>query len=727
MSTFAGTLNRSPASDMCSERLAAALRDGDLQAFQSISPYAACLVPLLQELGWQDFSREIIEALPHFSEQLNLVDLRNILISLGYESEAHKMRLDKIPDELFPCIFIRGESDIWVLLRRNEDGVELYDATRNQTCVKKPKAIKGTAYLLTDTKPSHGLSASEPSHQAWFTRLLQRFRGLILHLLAMTFLINFVALSVPIFIMIVYDKVIGAKSMDALPYLLVGVGILIFTDLVMRFLRARILGVVAGRMDYLIGTETFKQLIYLPPQYTERSTVTAQLSRLKQFDSVRDFFTGQNAAIALELPFVVMFVMVMGAIAGPIALIPMLAIVGYVVFGMLWLPHLADKVQSSAKANNDKHRMLMQTVAGRREIKAIGGETVWWERFREFSGEAILANYHTYIANGILNTIAQALTSIAALMTIAFGTFGVVNGDLTIGALIATMALLWRILSPLQGVFLSFFKFQQMARAIRQINQLMALKVERDNSESGLMMADVKGTINLDRVSFRHGPDQDPVLMGISFNVAPGEILAVLGDAGSGKSTILKLIAGMYRPQGGSIAIDGVDIRQLNAMDLRRGIAYVPQELQMFHGTIAQNLRLNNILASDQDLKQAARHAGILDKILALEKGFDTRIGDSTTDRLPPGFLRGLSLARAQANPVQIVLLDEPGASLDEEGDAMIMEQIRRMRGERTVIMVSHRPSHIRLADKAVILDKGMVIYAGDPNQAVTLMLERAK
>ncbi len=728
MSSFAGTFNSSPvSSDMCSERLAAALRDGDLNAFQSISPYAACLVPLLQELGWKDFSREVIEALPHFSEDLNLVDLRNILISLGYESEVHEMRLDKIPDELFPCIFIRSESDIRVLLRRNEDGVEFYDATNNQTRVEKPKAIKGTAYLLTDTKPTHGLSTSESSRQAWFTQLLQRFRGLILHLLAMTFLINFVALSVPIFIMIVYDKVIGAKSMDALPYLLAGVGILIFADLVMRFLRARILGVIAGRLDYLIGTETFKQLIYLPPLYTERSTVTAQLSRLKQFDSVRDFFTGQNAAIALELPFVVMFLMVMGAIAGPIALIPMCAIVGYVVFGLLWLPHLAVKVQSSAKANNDKHRMLMQTVAGRREIKAIGGETVWWERFREFSGEAILANYQTYIANGILNTIAQALTSIAALMTIAFGTFGVVNGNLTIGALIATMALLWRILSPLQGVFLSFFKFQQMARAIRQINQLMTLKVERDNSESGLMMAGVQGTISLDRVSFRHGPDQDPVLMGLSFNVAPGETLAILGDAGAGKSTILKLIAGMYRPQGGSLAIDGIDIRQVNAMDLRRGIAYVPQELQMFHGTIAQNLRLNNMLASDQELMQAARHAGILDNILALEKGFETRIGDSTTEHLPPGFLRGLSLARALANPVQIVLLDEPGASLDEEGDAMIMETIRRMRGERTVIMVSHRPSHIRLADKAVILDKGMVVFAGDPNEAVALMLERAK
>ncbi len=713
--------------DLCSERLAAALREGDLEKFKSISPYAACLVPLLQALGWKSFSRELIEALPHFSARLELVDLRNILVSLGYESEVHEMRLDQIREELFPCLFSRGERDLRVLIRRHGDAIEYYDASGNITRIEKPAPIKGMAYLLTDTKSSHGSGTADPSRQAWFTGLLQRFRGLIIHLLAMTFLINFVALSVPIFIMIVYDKVIGAQSMDALPYLLAGVGILILTDLVMRFLRARILGVIAGRLDYLIGAETFRQLIYLPPMYTERSTVTAQLSRLKQFDSVRDFFTGQNASIALELPFVVMFLLVMGAIAGPIAVIPMLAIVGYVLFGLLWLPHLAVKVHRSGKANTDKHRMLMQTVAGRREIKAIGGESVWWQRFREFSGEAILANYQTYVANGILNTVAQALTAIAALMTITFGTLGVIAGDLSIGALIATMALLWRVLSPLQGLFLSFFKFQQMARAIRQINQLMALQVESDGNESGLMLAAVKGSISLDRVSFRYGPDQDPSLMGVSFSVKPGQTLAILGDTGAGKSTTLKLIAGMYRSQGGSVAIDGVDIRQLNAMDLRRAIAYVPQELQMFHGSIAQNLRLNNMLATDEDLVRAARLAGILEHILALENGFDTRIGDSSTEHLPPGFLRALSLARALVNPASIVLLDETGASLDAEGDRRIIEQIKRMHGERTVIMVSHRPSHIRLADHAVILDQGMVVFAGDPEEAVALLLERAK
>ncbi|HHJ11705.1 MAG TPA: ATP-binding cassette domain-containing protein, partial [Chromatiales bacterium] len=188
-----------------------------------------------------------------------------------------------------------------------------------------------------------------------------------------------------------------------------------------------------------------------------------------------------------------------------------------------------------------------------------------------------------------------------------------------------------------------------------------------------------------------------------------------------------KLIAGMYQPQAGSLTMDGMDIRQINAMDLRRAIAYVPQETHLFHGTIAQNMRLNNALATDRQLQLAAAEAGILEDILNLPDGFDTRIGDSATEHLPPGFLRALAMARAFVSPARILLLDEPGASLDEQADRRFMEQLKRLRGRRTVIMVSHRPSHIRLADRAVLLEQGMVQFVGSPEQVVSRMLELAQ
>ncbi len=295
---------------------------------------------------------------------------------------------------------------------------------------------------------------------------------------------------------------------------------------------------------------------------------------------------------------------------------------------------------------------------------------------------------------------------------------------MSIGALIAVMALVWRVLSPIQSLFLSYTKLGQILQTIGQINQLMKLPVERDTSKSALLMPEIKGRIAFDRVSFRYGPDQDPALLGVSFDIAPGELVAITGTTGAGKSTVLKLITGMYRPQGGTLSLDDTDIRQINPMDLRRSIAYVPQQPKLFFGSIAQNIQLANMLASDDEIRVAAKKAGVLDAILAMPDGFNTRVGDNTVNQLPPGILQGLCMARAHVRGAPIILLDEPGASLDYDADANFMQQLEQIKGKHTIIMVSHRPSHIRLADAALIIDYGAVRFHGNPDEAIAMMLE---
>lgn len=706
-----------------SERLAEALRNDTLDDFHDDSPYASCIIPLLKELGWHNYARELLEALPHYSNKIDLVDLRNILVTIGYDSTPKKTLLKDIHSELYPCLFVSDAGTVKVLLNRENLKISSFNAQTEEYEIIQPSNIKGTAYVFTDTHPSHGMTANS-SGDAWFYKLLSRFKHLIIHLLAMTCLINFVALSVPLFIMVIYDKVIGAKSAETLPYLISGVAVLLVADLVLRYLRAQLLGTIAGRIDYLIGTETFRQLLFLPPVYTERSTVAAQLSRLRQFDSVRDFFTGPNAALTLEIPFAVLFISVIALLGGWLAIIPVFVIIAFIIFGSFWMPYSNSQVIQSGIAKTNKENMLMQSMDGRSEIKAIGGESVWWERFRETSGDSVMTSYKTFIASSVLSNVSQTLMTLGGAATVGFGTLMVINGDMTIGALIATMALVWRVLSPLQSAFLSFFKFEQLSKSITQINQLMKLKVEQHSGQSSLLLAELDGHINVDRVSFRYGPEDDPALLGVSFEVKPGEMVAICGNTGAGKSTLIKLIAGMYRPQAGSFSIDDLDIRQLNAMDLRRAISYIPQVTHMFHGSIAQNMRLNNILATDDDLRRAADEAGILDDILSLPEKFDTRIGDNTAKHMPPGFLRALSMARAFVNPAQILLLDEPGASLDNESDQRLIKQLLKLKGKRTIIMVSHRPSHISIADKAILMERGMVKHTGDTDTVINMILE---
>lgn len=705
-----------------SEELADALRSDSLDQFQLSSPFAACLLPLLQSLGWNLYARELIEALPHFSERLELVDLRNILVRLGYESMPESCRLDKLSDELYPCLFVGDDEVPLVLLRAVGDEVVYFDSLSGEEKTERLGSRKGCAYLFTHIDTAHGQTVSTASSTDWFGQLLRRFKKLTTHLLMMTFLINLIAMSVPLFIMMVYDKVIGAESVDALPMMVAGIALALTADVVLRYFRGRLMGTIAGRMDYLIGVETFKQILSLPPILTERSTMAAQLARLKQFDSVRDFFTGTSASTMLDIPFIPLMIALIAFIAGWVALVPVVMLLLFLVFGLAWLPVSASRILRTSQARNDKQKMIIQSLAGRSEIKGGAAERSWLERYREYSAESATANYKAAVASSIINSVSQAGVALSSLAVLVIGTYSVMAGDMTVGALIATMVLIWRVLSPIQQSFLSFSRFKQVMGAVKQINQLMKLEGERNSRASSVMLSKLKGRVGIDRVSFRYSPNSDPALMGVSIVAEPGEMVAITGDTGSGKSTLVKLIAGMYKPQAGSLTLDDLDLRQLNAKDLRRAIAYVPQNAQLFHGTIAQNIRMNNVLATDEDLKGVARSVGILNDILALPKGFETPIGDELTRRLTPGFVHGISMARAFVCSAQIVILDEPGASLDREGDEKLVAQMRALKGKKTVIVVTHRPSHIRLANKAVVLDKGMVRFSGEPEQALQVL-----
>lgn len=702
-----------------SEQLAAAIRENDFERIAQTSRYAACLMPLLSALGWRSYAHDIIESLPHFANHLDLVDLRNMLVTLGYESDALSVKLPEINPDLLPCLFVSNRDDIYVVTEIDGEQLCYFDATRCTDVTGNLRAA-GTAYVFTDLRATHAVS-TKPSAD-WFPNLMRRFKSLIKHLLAMTALLNLIALAVPLFIMTVYDKVIGTNTFDTLPYLAGGMVFALAIELAVRLLRARTLGLVAGRLDYIIGVETFRQLVFLPPLMTERSTVASQLSTLKQFDSVRDFFTGPTAALALELPFVLLFVGAIWVLAGPLAVIPLAVLAVYGAFAALWIPSMNQKVMHAGAARTAREHMLMETMAGLRELKALGAEAVWCERFRETLADTLTALYRTATSQAVLESVTYSLMTLSGVAVLGLGTLQVMEGDMSIGALIAVMALMWRVLGPIQGLFLAYVKFDQIAGGIKTIDNLMRLDTESTSGKSALLSPTIRGAVRFERLSFRYGAKADPALLGVSFSVKPKDFVAILGDNGSGKSTVLKLIAGMYTAQSGSVSIDEIDTRQFNPNDVRRLIAYVPQNPVLFHGSIAQNLRFKNLMATDADLERAAEQAGILEAIRSLPDGFGTHIGDNATDRLPSGLIHGLCLARAFVRPAPIVLLDEPGASLDRESDLVLMQQLKRLRGKHTVIMISHRPSHIRLADHAVLMKEGMVRHIGPPDEVLAVM-----
>ena len=515
--------------------------------------------------------------------------------------------------------------------------------------------------------------------------------------------------------MSIYDQVIPSKSGETLSYLAGGIIFAILCEILLRVIRSGFVAYLGARVENIITTSTFQKLLSLPPQMTESSPIGAQVSRLKEFDTIKGLFSGTLVNIVLELPFVLIFLVVIAVLGGTLAYIPiaMMGIFGLVAFIML--PSMKRSVSMSSRQKAEKHSFLVESMSNLRTIKQTASEQPWLERFRTLSAEAAYSHFRTSQVTLLMQSLAQAIMMGAGVATVGFGVLRILNGDMTVGALIACMALVWRVLSPLQSLFLTLTRLEQTISSVKQINLLMKMSSEDDPSPSNLSHKKFSGHLIMDRVSFRYRPNAEPALLGVSFEVKPGEMVSIIGPNASGKSTALKLLLSMNRPQAGQVILDGLDIRQINPITLRRAIAYVPQEAHFFHGTIAQNLCLSQPMATEDELVEACRKANVLDDIEKLAYGFQTRIGDQSIQSLPTSFKQRLSLARAYLKNAPILLLDEPAKTLDYDGDMAFMKSLESIKGTTTILMVSHRPSHIKMADKVLVLKEGMVQNFGTP------------
>lgn len=710
--------NQDPAVSEGFDGLAEALRSQDVEAFGKKSPTAACFVPLLNELGWVGDYRDVAEALPHFANDMDLWDLRSALVLLGYTSEPEHTHFNKVDMRLLPCLFERKiDGKLFVITGHEGTNILAFSDGRHQTLDRASHDFEGTAYFFSHAEVDEAEKSDRIAN--WFVRAILRFKKSFTQMLVASLIVNLLTISIPLFIMVIYDKVVGAQSLKALPFLAAGMAVILLGDIRLRTIRSEIIAAVAGRLDYLTGVAAFEKVLSFPPAMTESATVNSQMARLKEFKSLRDFFTGPLVSVLVELPFIVLVLATIYVLGGPLVLVPLAAIGAFVLLGWLWLPQVRRSTLAFGQINTQRNNFLLEASSHLRTIKDLGAEEIWQERYRQLSSRSLTLQDKVTRETAITSALSQGIVGLAGIGVLTFGALSVISGSMTTGALIATLALLWRALGPLQNGFLAFTKFREIRDSVRLVNQLMRLKSEPVNIASRLFDAAYDGNIQFQRVSFRYANSADPALVGVNFSVPKGRMLAILGSNSSGKSTILKLIAGMYQPQGGSISIDGLDVRQIDAMDLRRKIAYVPQVPEVFYGTIKQNLRLADPMASEETIAEVCDQVGLTPMLARLPDGIDTRLGDRQSDALPKGFVQRLSIARALVRGSKVLLLDEPEQNLDEDGDRMFIDLIQSLKGKIAIVLVSHRPSHIRLADQAIVLNGGALEFAGSPDEAI--------
>ena len=679
---------------------------------------AHCLAPFLKALGYRGTELHRVEAVPHFQEGMDIADLRAALVNLGYATTTKAVRACDVDERLFPCLHQATETGTVVVLLQAFDGAILAFANgAYRPLTQLEMQAEGQAYFATQ------IANRAVEKRSWSSRLVRRFSSFFGQLLIITGASTFLSLAIPLFVMTIYDQVIALRALDALPMLFVGIVLAMGFDLYLKTLRARLLGAMAGRIDYLVGTATFAKLVRLPLSYTEGPSVSSQISRLREFQSIRDLFSGPAASAIIDFPFTIVSLTAVALIAGWLVVVPLVACIVFAIAGFAGAKWLETYERAQSASSSDLFNHVTDTTLHHESIKREGGEAVWQHRFRLKSAVAAARAGDLASRSAAIESFSQFLNSVAALGVLLVGTLMVLQGAITVGALIATMALTWRILSPAQQLFQTLARLNRLRSSIASMDQMLRLTDEYGAAIPNLARAPKEGRIQLSRVSLRYGKDAEPAIVNVNLMVPPKKMVALTGPNGAGKSSILRVVQGLYQPQTGTVMIDGLDIRQLPAKMLRRAIAVAPQRMDLFYGTIAQNLRLGDPLAGDDALRAATDEVGLKSVIEALPEGFNTRIGDAATSALSTSFLRQLTIARALVRKAPILLLDEPEAMLDEDGARAIQATLERLRGTRTVLFVSHRPSYIRIADFGVFMRGSAIEYGGRPDGAIEKLL----
>ncbi|MBF0628537.1 MAG: ATP-binding cassette domain-containing protein [Magnetococcales bacterium] len=676
-----------------------------------------CLRGLLEGLQWRGTGRQLAESIPHLMDQLDLTGLCNVMANLHFTHKMDHGEVRNIDARLAPFLFVFDSGRVVVVMEKKKRAEMVI--IEGETGQKTECALsgRGTAFFFTPQQQNVMMP------QSWVRTQLARIRSLVWNLMGITIIGNIMASAMPVYVMVVYDRVIPTGSISTGVVMLVGTLLALVIDGVLRIHRLHLLAYIGTKLERSLSSVILNQILGLPSNLTEQVSAGNQVSRIRSLEVVREVLTGPLAMLLYDIPTTVLFLVVLSFISPHVIVMMVLLIVAMVVVALALMPVIQRRSQLASQYNSQLQSFLTEALSRIQTIQGTHSEEIWFDRFRDLSGKATLASFNLSMISNHMTTVARLLTMMAGVGVMSDTARTVASADIqNTGAVIASMLLTWRILGPLQTFFLGANKIVSIAGSITQLDRLMDLKTERGFGTVHTARKDFKGDISFARVSFRYTNDAEPALVGVTFRVPPGSVVAVIGSNGSGKSTLIKMILGLYDPQAGSVLIDNNDIRQINALQLRHAIGYLPQQCDIFFGTVAQNLRLVRPEASDEELHRAAERAGLLEEILQMPRQFETRLQDSRSDQLSAGFKQRLSLARALLKPCSIMLFDEPANNMDAKSEALFRQAVEEMRGHTTVFIVTHRPSHLKMADFVLYLDRGYLRAAAPPGEVEKLL-----
>ncbi len=633
---------------------------------------------------------------------------------IGLKAGLKRLVWNRVAEIPLPAIAKRQDGRYVVLAKVEAEKVLIQDPVNARPLILSREQFESawSGVVLLFTKRASLRPQDLKFDFTWFIPAIVKYRKFMGEVLVASFFLQLFALLTPLFTQVVIDKVLVHKGFTTLHVLAAGMIALAIFEATLGGLRTYLFAHTTNRIDVGLGAQLFRHILALPLAYFEARRVGDTVARVRELEQIRQFLTSNSVTVVLDLFFTVVFLAVMWFYSPDLTLVVMASLPVYALLSVAITPAIRARLHEKFNRGADNQAFLVEAVSGMQTVKAMAVEPPLLRKWEEQLAGYVKASFRATSLMTIAGQVASAVQKITTVAVLWVGAYRVIDGSLSIGQLIAFTMLSAQVTGPLLRLVNLWQEFQQVGVSVQRLGDVLNSQPEPSYNPNRTTLPQVAGQVTFEDVTFRYRPDSAEVLRKVSFSVAPGQVIGIVGRSGSGKSTIAKLIQRLYVPERGRILVDGVDLAQVDPAWLRRQVGVVLQENFLFNRSVRENIALTDPGLSMERVIQAAKLAGAHDFILELPEGYDTTVGEHGCS-LSGGQRQRIAIARALVANPRILIFDEATSALDYESEAVIQQNMAQICKGRTVFIIAHRLSTVRPANRIYVVERGELVEQG--------------
>lgn len=693
-------------------------------------PLLDCLVLLTEHFGNPCSAEALSAGLPFSSNNLSPELLPQAAGRAGLSAKLRRKSLNNLAAMLLPCILLLKDRKACILqeldIKADKAVITLPETGGEEQLTIAELESVYVGYLFLIKQQYHGDRDFDvhltDNKKHWLWENIKESASIYRDVIIASILVNIFALVSPLLVMSVYDKVVPNLAFETLWVLAVGAAIAFTFDLILKQLRSYLIDVTGKKVDIQTSSKLFAKVIGIPLE--KRSPSVGGMARqLGEFDSVREFLSSATITALVDLPFAILFVFIIYLVAGDLAVLSIIAALLILGYALLVQPKLRHSIEESNKFSSLRHGHLVESLSTLESIKASGAEGVVQHAWQQMLGHTSNWQLKTKVISNSVANVSGYIVQMTVVAVLVLGVYRISDGLISMGGIIAAVMLSSRAVGPMARIAALMSRYNQTVTSLRQLDGIMEQEGEFENKGQLASRTKLEGNIIAEHVGFNYPNVEKPALYPFSIKVKAGEKIAIIGRNGSGKTTFAKVMLGLFQPSLGSIRYDGLHQGQIHPSDLRRNFGYLPQDIVLFHGSIKDNILFGTRQVTEYQLMRAVQLSGVSLFTDMESQGLDLQVGEGG-NALSRGQRQAVALARAILNDPQILLLDEPTASLDANAEKLFIQSMLQTIQNRTLFLITHKMHLLQLVDRIIVFDKGHLVADG-PKEVILEQLKK--